>query len=102
MILTGCSVQMVKLVSYLIFPIRPLVLRTYVDRRYGIDWKVKYREDPIRQKWSGVAQHVVIILPYNLMILAAGHYKQTQNNYIVAAALNIVISTVLVSRFGLI
>ena len=36
------------------------------------------------------------------MILAAGHYKQTQNNYIVAAALNIVISTVLVSRFGLI
>lgn len=102
MISAGCSVQMVKLVSSLIFLIRPLVLRAYVNRRYGIDRKAKYEEEPIKQKWNGVAQHVVIILPYNLMILAAGHYKQTQSNYIVAAALNIVISIVLVSRFGLI
>ena len=41
-------------------------------------------------------------LPYNLMILAGGHYKQTQNNYIIAATLNIVISVLAVRRFGLI
>ena len=41
-------------------------------------------------------------LPYNLMILAAGHYKETQRNYIVAAVLNIVISVLVVSCFGLI
>lgn len=41
-------------------------------------------------------------LPYNIMILAAGHYKQTQHNYIVAAIINIVISIIGVKQFGLI
>lgn len=41
-------------------------------------------------------------LPYNIMILAAGHYKQTQHNYIIAAAMNIVIAIVCVMQFGLI
>lgn len=41
-------------------------------------------------------------LPYNIMILAAGHYKQTQHNYIIAAVMNIVISIMGVKQFGLI
>lgn len=41
-------------------------------------------------------------LPYNIIILAAGHYRQTQNNYIVAAILNIVVSVVTVKTWGLI
>ena len=41
-------------------------------------------------------------LPYNIMILAAGHYKQTQNNYIIAAILNIVVSILAVKAWGLI
>jgi O-antigen/teichoic acid export membrane protein len=41
-------------------------------------------------------------LPYNLMIQAAGHYKQTQNNFIIAAAMNIIISVILVVFKGLI
>lgn len=41
-------------------------------------------------------------LPYSVMILAAGHYKQTQSNYIVAAIINIVLSVVLVIAFGLV
>lgn len=40
-------------------------------------------------------------LPYNIMILAGGHYKQTQDNYIIAAALNIAISVITVTKFGL-
>ena len=41
-------------------------------------------------------------LPYNIMILAGGHYKQTQSNYIIAAILNISISVIAVKRLGLI
>lgn len=41
-------------------------------------------------------------LPYNIMILAAGHYKQTQHNYIIAAVMNIAISIICVKQFGLI
>lgn len=41
-------------------------------------------------------------LPYNIMILAAGHYKQTQHNYVIAAVMNVAISIVCVMQFGLI
>ena len=41
-------------------------------------------------------------LPYNIMILAAGYYKQTQHNYIIAAVMNIAISIACVMQFGLI
>ncbi len=41
-------------------------------------------------------------LPYNTMILAGGHFKQTQSNYIIAAVVNIVISVLTVHLWGLI
>ena len=41
-------------------------------------------------------------LPYNILILAAGHYKQTQSNYIIAACLNIIISILTVRAWGLV
>ena len=41
-------------------------------------------------------------LPYNILILSAGHYKQTQSNYIIAMILNIVISIATVKFFGLV
>lgn len=222
MISVGGSVQLVKLTTSLIYLARPLVLRIYVNRKYQIDWKIKYTEEPIQQKWNGVAQHVAAVvldgtdtivltifstlsnvsiysvyflvvkgvktlflsitngvqaligelwakqeldqlndffgwvewgihtgttyvfactaalivpfvrvytagihdanyiqfafgilltlanamhclrLPYNIMVLAAGHYRQTQRNYIVAAILNIVVSVLTVKAWGLI
>ena len=218
----GASIQIVKLTTSLIFLLRPLFLVFYVKKHYSIDQKITYMEEPIKQKWNGMAQHfasyvlngtdnivltmfstlgnvsiysvynVVIIgvknallsvtngfqsligemlakketmklnaffgfvewflhtgttlvfgctgvlivdfvrvytygindadyiqplfavlitianaghclrLPYNILILAAGHYKQTQSNYIIAMILNIVISIATVKIWGLI
>ncbi len=222
LIQAGGSIQLVKLASSLIYLIRPVALRLYIDKRYQIDWKIQYQEEPIQQKWNGVAQHVAAVvldgtdtivltmfsnlsdvsvysvyylvvkgvktvflsltngiqsligelwakqelselnelfgwtewvihtgttfvfsctaalivsfvrvytdgihdanyiqplfallltlanamhclrLPYNIMVLAAGHYKQTQRNYIVAAIMNIVLSVATVKLWGLI
>ncbi len=41
-------------------------------------------------------------LPYNLVTLACGHFKQTQRNYIIAAFLNIIVSVATVKTWGLI
>lgn len=41
-------------------------------------------------------------LPYHMMILVGGHYRETQSNYIVAAVMNIVISVLAVHVWGLI
>ena len=222
MIKMGGSIQMVKLTTSLIFLIRPLYLAFYVKKHYDIDQFVTYTEEPIKQKWNGMAQHfaayiiggtdnivltlfstlanvsiysvynivisgiknsllsmtngiqsligellakreleklnkvfawvewsihtcttlvfgctsILIVsfvqvytkgindadyyqplfamlitlanaghclrLPYNILILAAGHYKQTQTNYVVATILNIVISISTVKILGLI
>ena len=40
--------------------------------------------------------------PYNIWILAAGHFKQTQHCHIIAAALNLLISIIMVWQYGLI
>lgn len=43
-----------------------------------------------------------IRIPYNIMILAAGHYKQTQWYYIATAIINLSISIIAVEKWGLI
>ena len=222
MISMNGTIQVVKLVTSLIYLARPVILQIYVNNHYAINWKIKYTQEPIKQKWNGVAQHVASVvldgtdtivltvfstlsnvsiysvyflvvkgvktlflsitngiqaligelwakqeleqlknffgwiewlihtgttyvfsctaalivpfiqvytlgisdanyiqptfailltlanamhclrLPYNIMVLAAGHYKQTQRNYIVAAILNIVVSVLTVKIWGLI
>ncbi|MDD5946177.1 MAG: polysaccharide biosynthesis C-terminal domain-containing protein [Oscillospiraceae bacterium] len=222
LIYLGCSIQIVKLTTSLVFLLKPLYLVPYVKKHYCIDKSIKYTEEPIKQKWNGMAQHfaayvlsgtdsivltlfsslanvsiysvyhlaiagvknallsmtngfqsligemlakketeklnnffgyvewilhtgttlafgctgVLLVsfvrvytngiddadyiqplfailitianaghclrLPYNIMILAAGHYKQTQSNYIIAMILNIVISIATVKLWGLI
>lgn len=218
----GASIQAVKLVTSLIFLLRPLILRIYVRRHYCINWKIAYDKEPIEQKWNGIAQHIsntvlvgtdtivlslfsslsnvsiysvyflvingvkmifssitdsfmplfgdlwakheqkklgevfsiftwvihnavvvvfgctsvlivpfvrvytagivdidyivplfglllsvaygfyMIKMPYNLMIKAAGHYKQTQGNYIITMCINIVLSVATVIQYGLV
>lgn len=222
LILLGGSIQLVKLTTSLIYLLQPFVIYLYVRRHYDLDPHIQYSEEPIPQKWNGIAQHVAAVvldgtdtvvltlfatladvsiysvyflvvkgvkqlfmsmtngitsligelwarqeldelhktfgwtewvihtgttyvfgvtgvlivpfvmvytsgiddanyiqplfavlivaanaahclrLPYNIMILAAGHYKQTQNNYIIAAIVNVVISVITVKAWGLI
>lgn len=40
--------------------------------------------------------------PYNTLIQAVGHYKQTQHNYVTVACINIFISVAMVYKFGLV
>ena len=222
MIRLGASILIVKLSTSLIYLVRPVLLRKYVNHYYDIDRKIQYTGEPIKQKWNGIAQHVAAVIldstdiviltifgtlkdvsvfsvyylvvngvkqlfnsltsgvqallgelwakgkqkdlnnffsmmewgvhtcavfvwscvfvlivpfvqvytkgvtdtdyvvplfafiivlanamhglriPYNIMILAANHYKQTQSNYIVAAFVNLVVSLIAVQRLGLV
>lgn len=218
----GMEVQLVKLATSIIFLIQPIYITYYVKKHYHLDRNIEYEDEPVKQKWNGMAQHVAAVvlnntdtivltlfstlenvsiyavyflvvngvkslflsltngfqslmgelwakqridklkvlfswvewsmhtlsiivfgctaslilpfvsvytkgiqdanylvpefavlitiafagpcirLPYYLMILAAGHYKQTQANHIWAAVINIIISVAFVKKFGLI
>ncbi len=218
----GASVQLVKLTTSLIFLAQPVLLSVIAKRKYKLIKNITLTEEPIKQKWNGLAQHIASVvlgstdtmvltllstlenvsiysvyhivvngvkqivvsvtngmqamlgnmlakgeteklnntfdqiewilhtivsfvfsvtavliipfvriytknitdadyivpsfaymitlaqaayclrLPYNIMVLAAGHYKQTQLSAIIEALINIIVSVVLVFKFGLI
>lgn len=58
----GCSIQFVKISTSIIYLSRPIILNLYVSKNYKIDKKIKYKTEPIKQKWNGIAQHVAAIV----------------------------------------
>ena len=94
LISADCSVQMVKLVTSLIYLVRPIVLRIYVNKRYQINWKIKYREEPIQQKWNGVAQHLAAVVLEGTDMIVLTMFS-TLSNVSIYAVYNIVISGVM-------
>lgn len=68
----GASIHIVKLVTSIIFLARPLALRLYINKNYKINRRAVYDNEPIKQKWNGVAQHfsAVILDSTDLIVLS--------------------------------
>lgn len=62
LISNGYSIVIVKLLGGLVFLFRPLYLKYYVNKNYDIDYNVEVIEEPLEQKWNGVAQHVASVV----------------------------------------
>lgn len=75
----NCSVQVVKLVSSLVFLVRPVFLAVYVKRHYSVNWHEKYSEEPIKQKWNGFAQHIAALVVGNTDIVVLTAFSSLEN-----------------------
>lgn len=62
LIKNGASIHVVKLVTSFIYLTRPIVLEIYVNKKYSINKKIKYIDEPIKQKWNGLAQHIASVV----------------------------------------
>lgn len=58
----GASIHLVKLISSLVFLIRPMWMAWYVHRHYQLDLHTAYDKEPITQKWNGIAQHIAAVV----------------------------------------
>lgn len=58
----GFSIQMVKLTTSLVYLVRPILMRRFVNNHYKLDRKIQLTEEPIKQKWNGIAQHVSAVI----------------------------------------
>ena len=58
----GASIHVVKLTTSIIYLLRPVALRLYVNKHYKIDRRIDYTGEPIKQKWNGIAQHVAAVV----------------------------------------
>lgn len=57
-IVNGYGIHMVKLASATVLVLRPILLKIYVDKHYHLIKNIEYSEEPIKQKWNGIAQHL--------------------------------------------
>lgn len=62
LMLNEVSIQTVKLVTSLIFLIRPIFLSLYVKKNYNLNYNIKYDKEPIAQKWNGIYQHIAAVI----------------------------------------
>lgn len=69
LIINGSSIQLVKLISSLIFIVQPLFYVVVVKKKYKIDKNIKYSDEPIKQKWNGMAQHIATVVFENTSVL---------------------------------
>lgn len=61
----GASIQVVKLVTALIFVLRPIIQNIYVRKKYNINLKNVKEEYKLKQKWDGLAQHIAAVIHEN-------------------------------------
>lgn len=58
----GTSIQMIKVGSSLIFVIRPILLKMYVNRKYKIIKNCNADNDAIIQRWDGFGHHIAYLI----------------------------------------
>lgn len=73
------SVQAVKLVSSIIFLIQPLIYKIIVDRKFKIQKNIILDDEPIKQKWNGLAQHIAMVVLENTDVLVLTFFSSLSN-----------------------
>lgn len=61
----NASIQTIKLVSGIIFILRPLLQNYYVRKKYNINFKEADKKYELAQKWDGLAQHIAAVIHGN-------------------------------------
>ena len=75
----GASVHVVKLGSVAAFLIQPIFIKLYVDKHYKVDLKLELTEEPLKQKWNGLAQHVASVVQANAATVVLTVFSTLKN-----------------------
>ena len=62
---SGFNIHIIKLVSGLIFVLRPILQNLYVKNKYNINFKNADNNYKLKQKWDGLAQHIAAVIHNN-------------------------------------
>lgn len=87
----GASIQIVKLVSSIVLLIRPIGQNIFVKKKYDIDKKIILTDEPIKQKWNGIAQHIAYYVTNNTDTIVLS-VMSTLENVSVYSVYNMVVS----------
>lgn len=65
----GVGIQYVKLTTALLHLIPPIFIVVYIKKHYKINKRIEITEEPIKQKWNGMAQHVSAVILQNTDVI---------------------------------
>ncbi|MBR3116056.1 lipopolysaccharide biosynthesis protein [Candidatus Saccharibacteria bacterium] len=58
----GAGIHLIKLISGVIFILRPLILNVYVKKKYKLDYTDSSDSYKLDKKWDGLAQHIAYVI----------------------------------------
>ena len=73
------SIHTVKIMTSIVFLLRPVALSIIVRRHYNINRRIKIEGEPIKQKWNGLAQHVSSVILQNTDVMVLSLFSSLQN-----------------------
>lgn len=75
----GGSIQLVKLLTSIIYLCRPLMMHIYVKKKYKINYHLSTDGSVLPQKWSGVIQHISYMIYENTDIVVLTLFSNLAN-----------------------
>ena len=74
-----CDILMMKLFSNIVCLFSPISITIYVQKNYPLNRKITYDSEPIKQKWSGFAQHISAVIVDNTDIIVLTIFSTLTN-----------------------
>ena len=75
----GASVHVVKMMTAVVFVLRPLGQMLYVHRHYDLNRRIEIVGEPIRQKWNGFSQHFASVVCQNIDVAVLTLFSTLEN-----------------------
>ena len=85
----GASVHVVKLMTAMVYVLRPLGQVIYVKRHYNLNKKIKVEGEPIKQKWNGFSQHLAAVVCQNIDIVVLTLFSTLENVSVYSVYFNV-------------
>lgn len=79
LIVNGASIHIVKLLATTVLLFRPIILNIYANKHYKINKNIEITEEPIKQKWNGIAQHIASFVLNNTDVVVLTIFSNLTN-----------------------
>lgn len=86
----GVSIHILKLVTVMIYLLRPIGVNLYVKKHYVINKKVELHGEPIKQKWNGLYQHIATVVLSNTDVMILTFFSTLENVSVYTVYYNVI------------
>lgn len=77
----GFSVHVMKLLSSIVFSLRPIMLQFYVKKKYNVNKSVPPDKGALSQRWDGLGHHIALYLHQNTDIAVLTIFAKVSQSF---------------------